>query len=545
MSVYLSALGVACTLGRGKQEVVKNLFQQGINPFISEWSLLSGKVVPVGKLPFELPLLPMELKTLNSRNNRLLKVVLDEIKVEIEEAIAKYGSSRVGIVMGTSTSGMFEQECSSLHKHCTGNDLEGYHYVQSEIASPSIFASRYLGVHGPAYTISTACTSSGKALCSAKRLISAGICDAVIVGGVDTLCDLTLNGFDSLGLISKQVCNPFSKNRDGITLGEGAAVFLATREGSWGGIELRGYGESSDAYHISCPEPEGAGAQVAMNEAMSLAGLKPEDICYINLHGTGTTLNDSMESFSINRIFGDTLPCSSTKAMTGHTLGASGAIEAAILWLVLSQEGNEQIRLPPHRWDGEADAALSLIRFSGYGECALPINGFYALMSNSFAFGGSNVSVILAKRAHINIDISELVPHSPPMVLIDRMVSHRDDFIHCQVTINSFSPFCENGSVPSYIAIEYMAQALAAWNGLMSKRQGDSPKIGFLLGVRRLELDVPSFNIGEVLDVYGNVLYIDGAMASFECWVDLEGKRAVHAGMNVFQPKNLEELDEK
>ena len=464
--VYLSALGIACTLGRGKQEVARNLFRHNSNPIKSEWLLGSKKTVPVGKVPFELPPMPDRWLSLNSRNNRLLKVVLDEIRVPIEEAIAKYGPSRIGIIMATSTSGMYEEEQAFIEKHRTGNIPGQYHYSQSEISSPSIFASQYLSIHGPAYTISTACSSSGNAICSAKRLLKAGICDAVIIGGVDTLCDLTLNGFDSLELISEKICNPFSKNRNGITIGEGAAVFLATREGTSADIELSGCGESSDAYQICSPEPEGLGAQIAINNAIRDAALKPDEICYINLHGTGTALNDSMESACINRIFGDKLPCSSTKTLTGHTLGASGTIEAAFLWLALSHEEHGKIPLPPHFNDGEADAHLPKIRLSSIGEFASPINGAFALMSNSFAFGGSNVSVILKKLSQVNFNITELLPHDPPMVLIDRVVSYQNDFVHCQVTIHQDSPFCKNGSVPSYIGIEYMAQAAAAWNGL-------------------------------------------------------------------------------
>lgn len=539
MSVYLKAIGIACSLGRGKGEVANALFQKDPGMPASTCTLLSQKSVPVGKVPFDLPELPSELTVYNSRNNRLLRVALDEIKSVIDDAIAKYGASRVGVIMATSTSGMLEEEKAFVHNYHTGSFPNQYNHLQSEISSPSLFASLYIAAQGPSYTISTACSSAGKAMCSAKRLISAGICDAVVIGGVDTLCDLTLNGFDSLGLISKQVCNPFSKNRDGITIGEGAAVFLATRDGTSADIELSGCGESSDAYHISSPEPNGVGVETAINEALKQAGLKPTEISYINLHGTGTPLNDSMESACINRIFGDKLPCSSTKGLTGHTLGASGAIEAAFLWLALSLEENGKIPLPPHVWDGETDGSIPQIHLTGYGEYVLPINGAYALMSNSFAFGGSNVSIILKKQAQINCNIVDLLPHDPPMVLIDRLVDCRNDFVHCEVVIKENSPFCENGSVPSFVAIEYMAQTIAVWNGYMSKRQGESPKIGYLLGTRHLELNIPSFKIGDVLNVYGTPEYIDTEIASFDCWVDLNGSRVVHAGLKVFQPNHI------
>jgi 3-oxoacyl-[acyl-carrier-protein] synthase-1 len=467
-------------------------------------------------------------------------IALDEIKETIDSVIAKFGSSRVGVIMGTSTSGMFEEErafCQQKHLNTIPDD---YHYSQTEISSPSLFCSHYLGIKGPSYTISTACSSSGKALCSAQRLIQAGICDAVIVGGVDTLCDMTMNGFDSLELISKSRCNPFSANRDGITIGEGAAVFLMTKEGASGDIEFCGWGESSDAHHMCCPEPEGNGAEIAIREALTSANLKPEDIGYINLHGTGTGLNDSMESISIHRIFGSELPCSSTKGLTGHALGAAGALEAAFLWLALSCEENGKIPVPPHKWDGIYDSTLPKIRLSVSGESLSPINGNYSLMSNSFAFGGNNVSVILKKKSLMDLPITEFLPHNDPMILIERVVAFQDDFIHCQTTIHPHSPFCENGIVESYIGIEYMAQTVAAWNGIMAKRQCKKPKIGFLLGSRRLELLHTSFKVGDVLNIYAKTLYMDAEMGSFDCWIDVNGTRAAQARLSVYQPKEQE-----
>lgn len=539
MSVYLSDMGIACTLGCGKAETAKALFRSEAKPLFSEQLLLSKKTVPVGRIPFDLPALPDAFNFLDSRNNRLLKLVLDEIRIAVESCKAKFGRSRIGVIMATSTSGMSEQEEAFLHKLRTGELLSNYHESQAEIASPSLFASAYLGVHGPSYTISTACTSSAKALCSAKRLITSGICDAVVVGGVDTLCRITLNGFDSLGLISEGICNPFSKNRAGITIGEGAAVFLAMKEGNVGSVELSGCGESSDAHHISCPDPEGSGTRVAIDLALKQAGLMPADISYINLHGTGTLLNDSMESTSTLKLFGEKVLCSSTKALTGHTLGAAGAIEAAFLWLALKHEKNGKIPLPRHVWDNESDENLPDLNFTKYGECASPINGAYALMSNSFAFGGSNVSIILKKQA--DAPMQEILPHDHPMILIDRVVSFDGDSIRCQVEIEEHSSFCEKDVVPSYIAMEYMAQTIAAWSGLMSRSRGEKPKLGFLLGTRHLDLNISNFESGQVLDIYGKLLYKTDEMASFECHVDLKGREVARAKMNVFQPNEIGE----
>jgi 3-oxoacyl-[acyl-carrier-protein] synthase-1 len=393
---YLTALGIACSLGVGKPAVAKALFEGRANYLTHD--LLSGKTVPIAPISFDLPNLPTEFKILNSKNNRLLRLALNEIAEDVAVVKKKYGAARIGVVMATSTSGMLEEEKGFAQKYLTGEWPENHHYAQFELASPSVFAAQYFSLSGTAYTVSTACSSGGKAICSARRLINAGICDAVITGGVDTLCDLTLNGFDSLALLSEKICNPLSKNRNGITIGEGAAVFLMTREKIADiAIEFKGGGETSDAHHISSPDPTGKGASDAITAALKMADMNAQEIAYINLHGTGTQLNDTMEAHSIYQLFGDAVYCSSTKALTGHTLGAAGAIEAAFLWLALAQEQDGTIPLPPHIWDGELDSLLPVIRLAHKGDRASAINHRFALMSNSFAFGGSNVSVILSK----------------------------------------------------------------------------------------------------------------------------------------------------
>lgn len=401
LPISLPALGMGCSLGLGKKAIAKSLFGFPKVLLESQEVLLSERITSVRRIPFDLPELPEKFKFLSSRNNRLLRLALDEITEAVECAKKTYGSSRIGIVLATSTSGMLEGERGFTYQEQTGSWPDDYHYAQQETASPSIFASSYFNLKGPSYTISTACSAGSKALCSAQRLMRAGICDAVISGGVDTLCNLTLNGFDSLELLSEKICTPFSKNRTGITLGEGAAVFLMTCE-QWDGnnIEFLGGGESSDAYHISAPDPEGKGAEIAIREALEMASLGIEDIAYINLHGTATLLNDAMESQCINKIFGTNVPSSSTKALTGHTLGAAGAIEAGFLWLSLSHEQNGTIPLPPHSRDGEWDPLLPPIRLTRPGERTSAINERFSLMSNSFAFGGSNVSLILSKKSH-------------------------------------------------------------------------------------------------------------------------------------------------
>lgn len=400
-------VGITCALGQGKKEVLKSLFNDKDHADVSYVELFSGKTVPVANIPFSLPELPSEYHQYNSRCNQLLKLVLDEIQPTVEKLKTEYGNHRIGVLLGTSTSGMHEGELAFSHKQKTTLWPKGYTYCQQEIAGPSLFASCYLGTKGPAYTISTACSSGVKTILSAKRLIDVGICDAVICGGVDTLCAMTLNGFDALELLSKSICNPFSKNRDGISLGEGAAVLILTKKTDYitdnkkESIELLGAGESSDAYHISAPDPTGDGARHAICLALEQAQLKSDQICYINLHGTASELSDAMESKVVNALFGNKIPCSSTKPLTGHVLGAAGAIEAVFLWLSLSQEHHHTLPIPFHRWDGIEDPQLPTISFSIAKQHVSPINGQYALLSNSFAFGGSNVSVILGKQVSL------------------------------------------------------------------------------------------------------------------------------------------------
>ncbi|MBT5457178.1 MAG: beta-ketoacyl-[acyl-carrier-protein] synthase II, partial [Rhodospirillaceae bacterium] len=250
-----------------------------------------------------------------------------------------------------------------------------------------------LGTSGPAFCVTTACSSSAKVFASARRLIDSGICDAAVVGGADSLCQMTLNGFGALEALSRGLCNPFSANRDGINIGEGAAAFLMTPEP--GPVTLLGVGETSDAHHISAPDPEGTGAIAAMAQALDDAGLTPDTIAYINAHGTGTALNDVMEARAIASMFPPGTPCSSTKAMTGHMLGAAGACEAAFLWLTLNPEFNPGL-LPPHLWDGAADPDLPPVNLVPTG-MAEPLTETTAMLSNSFAFGGSNASLVLGR----------------------------------------------------------------------------------------------------------------------------------------------------
>jgi 3-oxoacyl-[acyl-carrier-protein] synthase-1 len=217
-------------------------------------------------------------------------------------------------------------------------------------------------------------------------LLQAGLCDVVVAGGIDSLCDLTLNGFAALESLSSDVCNPFSVHRRGINLGEGGALFVLSRLPS--PVRLAGWGETADAYHISAPDPEGTGAEAAMRRALARAGCNPGAISYLNLHGTATKLNDLMEARAVSRVFGDDIPCSSTKPMTGHMLGAAGACEAAFTMMAL-QTG----KLPAHIWDGEADSEMPSVRLvARTGEAN---SSMRRAMSCSYAFGGNNIALVL------------------------------------------------------------------------------------------------------------------------------------------------------
>lgn len=391
MTAYLNALGVICALGRGKAAVARRLLDgdgSAIQPYPQA---VAGRWLPVGAVSDDLPSIvdvPLRHAT---RNNQMLLAAAEEIADELLEAIGRFGPSRIGVVMGTSTTGIQEATQGITGLVRDGRLPASYHYGHQELCAPADFLSERLQLSGPSYSISTACTSSARALLSAKRLLDAGICDAVICGGVDTLCDLTLQGFSALEATSERICNPFSANRDGINIGEAAALFLMTRDEA--PIALLGGGASSDAHHISAPDPQGLGGIEAMRKALASTATPAERISYLNLHGTATWHNDAMESLAVAAVFPAGVACSSSKPLTGHTLGAAGALEAAFCWLSLSAYNPAQ-RLPPHRWDAEQDATLPRLDLVTAGT-ALAGTEPRRMMSNSFAFGGNNISLIL------------------------------------------------------------------------------------------------------------------------------------------------------
>jgi len=390
----LADIGIVTPIGIGKQEVAAALFS-GRRGFVARGDLVPGQTVHVGEVAAMLPSAPPELSSLSSRNSRMMLAALAQISEAVRHAARKFGRDRIAVIMGTSTSGIAEGEIAYRAVSRNGAWPADFQYTQQENGALAEFAARVLGISGPAYTVATACSSSGKAFASARRLINAGLADAAVVGGADSLCQTTVCGFAALELISAGLCNPFSRNRDGINVGEAAAAFLVTPDPAR--VELVGIGESSDAHHLTAPDPDGRGALMAMTAALADAALAPSDVTYVNLHGTGTPLNDAVEARSVHALFGPHVPCSSTKAMTGHTLGAAAACEAAFLWLALNPEYNSVGRLPPHLWDGDADSSIPSLALTGVG-ARLPEHARQApMLSNSFAFGGSNVSLVLAR----------------------------------------------------------------------------------------------------------------------------------------------------
>jgi 3-oxoacyl-[acyl-carrier-protein] synthase-1 len=392
----LAALGVVNALGGEAESVWRGLVAGEPSRLSWKEDLVPGRRLLVGAVSDPLPEVPRALARYGCRNNAMALAALRQIEGPLREAIVRAGAERVGVVLGTSTSGVGDAEAAFRYQREHGGLDPAFDYAQLEFGGLAAFAAEWLGVRGPAYTLSTACSSGARALASARSLLAMGLCDVVVAGAADTLCGLTANGFGALQAICDGVTNPCSRNRNGLTLGEGAAMFLLTPEP--GGIQLTGAGESSEAHHMSAPDPTGAGAEAAMRGALADAGLTPDAIAYLNLHGTGTPLNDAMECQAVARVFGTALPVSSTKPLVGHTLGAAGALEAAFCWLVLERSERGALELPPHCFDGEHDPELPPVHLVGKSESVRPPDGRLRVMTNSFGFGGNNCTLVLERR---------------------------------------------------------------------------------------------------------------------------------------------------
>lgn len=393
MPIYIQDCGFHSALGSSVADIHGCLKGEHESNMVEVSDMLNdGKHTIVGKVAGELPETPSEQAHYATRNNQLALSALNQIKDSIEQAKSQFGADRIAVVIGTSTSGISDGEAAFKHKLAHGEFPEHYHYSKQELGNTSEFVSQHCALTGPSYAISTACSSSGRVFLTAQRLLDSGMADVVLVGGVDTLCKLTLNGFHGLEALSTTHCKPFSATRDGINIGEAAAFMLLSKAKLVGvnttqdtsNIALLGCGDSSDAHHISAPHPEGNGAEQAMIKALDSAQLQAEDIGYINAHGTATPLNDSMESKAIHRIFANKVPVSSTKPLTGHTLGAASAIEAAIAWHILKYD----LPLPLQKCQDKAeDIEIDLVNCSQ----KLKVKN---ILSNSFAFGGNNISLI-------------------------------------------------------------------------------------------------------------------------------------------------------
>ncbi len=333
--------------------------------------------------------LPSHLRDWDGRNNRLTHMALDDpaFRQALDRAISRHGATRIGIILGTSTSGIRETECAYETRRTTGAWPESFDPRATHTLDVLCrFTSLLTGLRGPAVTVSTACSSSAKVFLVAQRWLSLGLIDAALVGGVDSLCLSTLHGFDALQLLSGDPCRPFDVARCGISIGEAAGFMLLERDPAE--IVFSAGGESSDAWHMSTPHPEGLGARLAMEEALHNAGLDAGEIGYVNAHGTATVANDASEAAALNALFGlGAVPVSSTKGITGHTLGAAGIVEAIITCAALASR-----ELPPSANLDTPDPALGLdtVRQS----TPAPLRH---AMTNNFGFGGTNCSLIFSR----------------------------------------------------------------------------------------------------------------------------------------------------
>jgi 3-oxoacyl-[acyl-carrier-protein] synthase-1 len=426
MRVFLSPPAVLCCAGSSREsffEAACRGDQSGIQPLSA-----GGRAFLVGRIRGPLPeaaaprslAAPPEFAAA-TRIFRISAAALEELRPSVEKALAFYGAARIGVCVGSCDNGT-EASVPAHRAFFTGNGFpKNYQLRFQGAALLAEYIAGTCGVSGPALTVSTACASGAGALIKGAEFIRAGFCDAVIAGGADIASDTVLLGFSSLEAVSDTITNPFSKNRKGITLGEGAAFFVLSKDPlDDNGIALLGTGESADACHMTAPRDDGSGAIQAMRAALKDANLAPGDIDYINLHGTGTPLNDRMEALAVQAVFGEKPPpASSAKPVTGHTLGAAGALELALCWMTVAEATwaeaagvkaaageNGRAAAPVHCWDGEYDDTMPRLRLVEKGDSVFAGAFPRICMSNSFAFGGCNVSLIIGKINSTNESLS-------------------------------------------------------------------------------------------------------------------------------------------
>lgn len=398
MNVYLSSPAVFCCCAESAGGLWNSVIS-GNRSGIKKVTALNGKEFYAARIDDSLLKEPASARY-DMRIIRIEEKCVKQISDLIEKARKQFGSDRIGVCVGSCDNGTEFSVAGHREYFKNGKFSSEYALEMQGADYVATYISEAYGLTGPSLAFSTACSSSAGALIKATELVRAGVCDAVVAGGVDIASDTTLIGFDALEAVSSEMTNPFSKNRHGITLGDAAAFFVVSREDfSENKISILGYGETADAYHMTSPDPTGDGAAKAMNQALNSAGLNLEQIDYVNLHGTGTKFNDLMEGRAMETVFGDyKVPCSTTKSMTGHTLGAAGALEASVCYEAIlngrSSDGGKAY--PLHVWDGQQDPEIPLLNLTdkNFKPKGTPVR---ICMTNSFAFGGSNVSLIIGE----------------------------------------------------------------------------------------------------------------------------------------------------
>lgn len=513
-AICITKYDAICNLGDNIDDIFKNAITDGNSHIEKDENFIKGKTFFFGKVNAKLDEIP--IVNYNTRTNEFLYTLSK--RMSLEKFVKKYGAENVAIVIATTNSGA--EEFSK-----NGNEN------LSQIGNPSMFMQNLLGTKNYAASISTACSSGIKVFATAKRLISSGVCKAAIVGGTDALAHLSVHGFNSLEILSNEKNLPFSKNRKGINIGEGAALF--TVEKSNYGIEILGIGETSDAFHASKPEPNGTQIINAVKSALKSSNLTKNDIDYINLHGTGTPANDETEAMAMFEIFKDKTLCSSTKSITGHCLGAAAAIETAICCKCI-----ENSIVLKHNYDGCFDENLPKINLADKN---IKKEIRYA-MNNAFGFGGTNTVMILGKN---NFPISKILPHEFPMVLIDEIieVKFEKNYLRAKVKIKEGMPFFDKttNGISSIAGIEFMAQTIGCYSYLKSGE--NEPKMGFLLGTRMYNNIVEQYENGKEYFIKVEEIYNDNKICAFGCQIfNDEQEEIACATINAYQPDNIEEI---
>ncbi len=387
----LAATGLVTAIGHGLEPTAAALRagRDGLRPadFAGVTHGFIGRVEGV-----EAHALPASLAAFDCRNNRLADMALDQdgFRDAVAAAVSRHGPTRVAVVVGTSTSGVLSCEEAYRARDGQGALPAGFDYRHTQdLQSLAGFLRDALGLAGPAFTISTACASSARAMLDGAHLIEAGLADAVVAGGADSLCRLTLHGFASLELVSPAKCRPCDAARDGISVGEAAGFVLLERAAPGDGrIALLGAGASSDGYHMSSPRPDGAGGALAMRRALGAAGLAPADIDAVSLHGTGTRANDAAEDLAVATVFGPGMAAHATKGFTGHPMGSSGIVGAIIAALCLEQgflPGSPRVETPDPAFQSRVVTRTET-------------RTLRHVLANSLGFGGTNVSLVLGRR---------------------------------------------------------------------------------------------------------------------------------------------------